>query len=248
MTTHIRATLALVILALAAIPLPGLAVSLTPYKATYDMSYGGVYVGEAVYELEIDGDDNLLFRARVEPRGIAAWISSDIVSEQSRLRLGEDGALVALQYDYLQERKQKPVELKSIGFDWPAGQARTRVDDVRRDVAIEPGTVDRMSLQLKVMLNRIAGNDDKVIAYPVVEDHEVREYRFEVMGHDRIDTAAGRYDTVRLERRHGSRTTIFWSAPALDYLPVRVEQHRSGQATSRMDLSTLKRERTPASR
>lgn len=223
---------------------PGLAATLTPYKATYDLYYGGVYAGVAFYELNIDGNGNLLFNARVEPRGVAAWISSDIVTEQSRLRLDGDGALIALQYDYQQIRNQSPIEHKSIEFDWTAGLARTRINEEVRQIAIEAGTVDRMSLQLKVMLNRLAGNDGKEIVYMIVEDHEIREYRFEVMGQERIATEAGRYDTVRLERRHGDRTTIFWSAPTLGYLPVRVEQQRTNRPTSQMDLSTINMRRT----
>ncbi len=247
MRSRLRAILVAVLLVPAAVPL-GLAATLTPYKATYDLYYGGVYAGVAFYELEIDVDGNILFNARVEPRGAAAWISSDIVSEQSRLRLDGDGSLIALQYEYKQLRNLIPVEQKSVEFDWAAGLARTRINDDRQQVAIEPGTVDRMSLQLKIMLNRLAGDDGKAITYPIVEDHEIREYHFEVMGQERLATEAGRYDTVRLERRHKDRTTIFWSAPSLSYLPVRVEQQRTNRPTSRMDLSTINMRRTPPTR
>lgn len=215
------------------------AAGLTPYRATYGLSYGGVMVGEAVYELDIDGDGNVLFNARAAPKGIAALFTSDVVSEQSRLRLDGDGALVALSYDYRQERDRRSVEQKSVEFDWQAGQALTRVNGERQRVNVGSGTVDRMSLQLKVMQDRLAGNDDASLAYQVVEDHELREYTFEVKERTRVTTEAGAYDTIRLERRHGSRTTIFWSAPALGYLPVRIEQRRTGQPTSRMDLRTI---------
>lgn len=235
-------TQAVALLAIGLIACTANAGALSPYKATYDLTYGGIRVGEAFYELAINGSGGIDFRARVEPRGIATWISSDIVREQSRLRIGEDGALIAQSYEYVQERGgREAVERKTVEFDWPAGQAHTRVNGERRRVAVEPGTVDRMSLQLKVMRNRLRGEDDRVIVYPVIEDHELREYRFEVTGEVRISTSAGEFDTIRLERRHGSRTTIFWSAPALDYLPVRVEQQRSGHPTSRMDLSRITR-------
>lgn len=217
----------------------GQASALSPYRATYELTYGGVRVGEAFYELAINGNGTVDFNARVEPRGIASWISSDIVREQSRLRVDEDGALIAQRYEYVQERGRETVERKVVEFDWSKGLAHTRVNGERKQVAIEHGTVDRMSLQLKLMRNRKAGDNEDIIVYSVVEDHELRDYRFEVTGRGRISTGAGDFDTIRLERRHGSRTTIFWSAPALDYLPVRVEQQRSGHPTSRMDLKTI---------
>jgi hypothetical protein len=249
MKTGIRAVLALLMLAMAAAPLPGLATMLTPYKATYNLSYTGFYVGEAVYELQIDSDGYVLFSARAEPKGLASFFTSDIVTEQSRLRIDDDGALVALRYDYAQERSRRIIEEKSVEFDWQAGRAQTRINGDIQHVEIENGTVDRMSLQLKVMADRLAGKEDKELVYQVVEDHELREYAFEVKERARITTEAGVYDTIRLERQHGSRTTIFWSAPSLGYLPVRVEQRRTGHATSSMDLKTLRiRDRTSVSR
>lgn len=218
--------------------LPAVAAGLTPYRAIYDLTYGGVTIGEAVYELRIDGNGNVLFNARAEPRGVAAFFSSDIVSEQSRLRL-DDGVLVALRYDYRQERNRRSLEQKSIEFDWQTGRALTQVNGERQQIVVDDGVVDRMSLQLRVMQDRLTGNDDTALVYQVVEDHELREYAFEVRERAHITTEAGAYDAVRLERQHGSRTTIFWSAPALGYLPVRIEQRRTGQPTSRMDLRTI---------
>jgi hypothetical protein len=182
MTSAIRLALAISFLALAAAPLPGLAAELIPYKAMYDLTYGGVTAGEAVYELKIDSEGNVLYHARVEPRGIAAFFTSDIVSEQSRLRLEDDGSLTAISYEYLQDRNGSSVEQKDIEFDWESGQALTRVDGDQRRVDIERGIVDRMSLQLKLMMDRLSGNEDDLLVYQVVEDHELREYRFRGQG------------------------------------------------------------------
>lgn len=212
---------------------------LRPYKANYNLTYGGMSVGMAIYELQISRDGTVLFNARVEPRGIAALIRNDIITEQSRLRLEADGTLTALRYDYLHQRNRRTEEQNSIEFDWLTGEALTRVDGEETRLAIEAGTVDRMALQLKIMVDRLAGGEDHDLAYVVVEEDELREYRFVVRDRERISTAAGSFDTVRLERRHGSRTTIFWSAPSLGYVPVRVEQRRDGQPASRMDLDSI---------
>jgi hypothetical protein len=217
----------------------GTAVALESYKATYKLSYSGFHVGEAIYELDVDDDGNVLFKARVEPRGIASLIRNDIISEQSRLQLDDDGSLIAIRYEYLHERGRLTEEEKSIEFDWEAGQAISVVDEDEVRLDLKPGTVDRMSLQLKIMQDGVLDGNHEQIIYEVVEDLELRDYQFEVKGRSRIRTGAGSFDTLRLERRHGSRTTVFWCAPALDYLPVRVEQRRDGQSTSRMDMTAV---------
>lgn len=234
-----RFFLPILTLSLLSLVFTSVAVALESYKATYRLTYSGFYVGEAFYQLHVNGNGNVLFEARVEPRGIASLIRNDIISEQSRLHLTSDGILTAIDYEYLHKRGRNVEEEKHIKFDWDNKQAISSVDgeEVRLDVA--PDTVDRMSLQLMIMQDGILDNTFEQLDYQVVEDLELRDYTFEVTGRSRISTGAGSFDTVRLERRHGSRTTIFWSAPKLGYLPVRVEQRRDGNPTSRMDMSSV---------
>lgn len=238
MTINSTVTGLIATLFLAMVAAASQAATLTPFHATYHLTVGGVTAGEATYELKIRGND-LEFKARVEPRGVASMFTSDVATEQSRLRLNGDGRLVPLHYEYRQIRYRRNIVHKQIEFDWAAGEARTRVDGERQTLAVEAGVIDRMALQLKLMRNRLAGDGADEIAYTVVEDHGLREYRFEVTGRETITTGAGDFETIRLERRHGSRTTVFWSAPALGYLPVRVEQQRSGYPTTRMDATVI---------
>ena len=58
-------------------------------------------------------------------------------------------------------------------------------------------------------------------------------------GNTKITVPAGTFDTVRVDRIHddNSRSTSFWLAPSLDYLPVKVSQINDGK---KMDLELSK--------
>ncbi len=214
------------------------AMALQPYTATYELSRSNMVVGEGKYELSIDDDGKVTFHARAETAGLVSMFRSDTVRETSRLQMKEDGTLIALGYEYKHQRGRNTEEEKRIDFDWDNNLAISVIDGKEHRLEVAPGTVDRMALQLRMMIDA-TGSADAVMKYETVNDDEVREYEFTREGRYRVQTGAGEFSTVRLERKHNGRTTIFWSAPELDYLPVRVEQHRNGKVTMRMDMTSV---------
>jgi len=214
------------------------AMALQPYTATYELSRSNMVVGEGKYELSIDDDGKVTFHARAETAGVVSMFRSDTVRETSRLQMEEDGTLTALSYEYKHQRGRSTEEEKSIDFDWDNNLAISIVDGKEHRLEVQPGTVDRMALQLRMMMDA-TGNADAVMKYETVNDDELREYEFTREGRYRVQTGAGEFSTIRLERKHNSRTTIFWSAPELGYLPVRVEQQRNGKTTMRMDMTSV---------
>lgn len=229
----IRSTLLLTLILVS-----GISMALEPYTATYNLSRGNITVGESRYELSID-DGEILFRAHAETQGVVSLFRSDEIIEESRLRLCEQGQLVAVEYTYRHQRGDIIEEEKHIDFDWEEGVAISRVDDETYELPLETGTIDQMALQLKVMQDARAGKVDERMLYQAIDEDEVEEYEFTMEGHARIETGAGEFETLRLQRDHGSRTTIFWVAPALGYLPVRVEQRREDRATISLALEAV---------
>lgn len=214
------------------------AMALQPYTATYELSRSNMVVGNGKYELSIDDDGLVTFHARAETAGLVSVFRNDTVSETSRLRLGEDGKLIAMSYEYKHRRGSSTEEEKRIDFDWENNIATAVIDGEQHRLEVSPGTVDRMALQLKVMQDMTA-DPEGTMRYETVNDDELREYEFIREGRYRIQTDAGEFSTIRLERKHDDRVTIFWSAPELGYLPVRVEQHRDGKLTMRMALTSV---------
>ena len=69
-------------------------------------------------------------------------------------------------------------------------------------------------------------------SYPLADAKEVENRRFVKQGSEKIKTSYGTFDTVKVVLEHGrpDRSTIFWLAPKLDYLPVKVS-HIDGKTS-----------------
>ncbi len=96
---------------------------------------------------------------------------------------------------------------------------------------------DNLSLEVQIrqdLLNgKFSGN------YYVAKKDKVERTPFKKSGNTKITVPAGTFDTVRVDRIHddNSRSTSFWLAPSLDYLPVKVSQVNDGK---KMDLELSK--------
>jgi hypothetical protein len=105
---------------------------------------------------------------------------------------------------------------------------------------VPTGTQDKLSYQLQLRLDLLAGKTD--MTYAVADGGKLKEYRFKVTGEEQIDTPYGRYNAVRVMRDRGEdadRETLIWLAPELDYLIVRLEQTESDGKTYALLLKNL---------
>ncbi|WP_131668132.1 DUF3108 domain-containing protein [Psychrobacter pygoscelis] len=96
---------------------------------------------------------------------------------------------------------------------------------------------DDLSLEVQIrqdLLNgKFTGN------YYMAKKDKIEKTPFKKSGSSKITVPAGTFDTVRVDRIHddNSRSTSFWLAPSLDYLPVKVMQVNDGK---KMDLELTK--------
>lgn len=96
---------------------------------------------------------------------------------------------------------------------------------------------DDLSLEVQIrqdLLNgKFSGN------YYMAKKDKIEKTPFKKSGNTKITVPAGTFDTVRVDRVHddNSRSTSFWLAPSLDYLPVKVSQINDGK---KMDLELTK--------
>lgn len=96
---------------------------------------------------------------------------------------------------------------------------------------------DDLSLEVQIrqdLLNgKFSGN------YYMAKHDKIEKTPFKKSGNTKITVPAGTFDTVRVDRIHddNSRSTSFWLAPSLDYLPVKVSQINDGK---KMDLELSK--------
>ncbi len=96
---------------------------------------------------------------------------------------------------------------------------------------------DDLSLEVQIrqdLLNgKFSGN------YYMAKKDKIEKTPFKKSGNTKVTVPAGTFDTVRVDRIHddNSRSTSFWLAPSLNYLPVKVSQINDGK---KMDLELTK--------
>jgi hypothetical protein len=203
----------------------------TGFELTYKIKAYGVVVGEMQLSLtETDDADIYIYENLTRALGLAKAFRSGVMSETSRFRVTPAG-LVPIQYD-LDDSTDNPDDDTHIAFDWTAGIADSLYEGERRDIEIEPGTLDRMSADLAVILDLQAGNGPE--RYQMVHRNALRVYEFEYLGEEEVKTPAGRFSTVKYRRqRPGSkRSGIIWFSPALCYHVVQVESLKNDKRTS----------------
>lgn len=131
-------------------------------------------------------------------------------------------------------------------FDWAAGKASTRHGDGDSVLELAPGTLDPLSVDLRIAAGLDAG--ERHWQLPMVEEDEVKEVEFRVAGEARLDTALGCLDTLRVEKVRepdSKRYTRTWYAKDHGWAPVRVEHGKTGGDHMESRIVTLLLEGVP---
>jgi len=208
------------------------------YTAHYALSRGAFTLAESKFTLQREADGRLRYHSEAEPRGLARLLFSDnSITETSVFRLHQ-GRIQALSYQFVHHNGDQ-ADRRSVRFDWENDTAISEKDGKTRRLKVPPGTVDQMVLQLAVM--RGLANGRERMSYKLVADNELKTYHFAVKGRERVHTGAGTFYTLRVERTQDpDKTTVFWCAPKLDYLPVKMLQQKKGGAAIRLELESIK--------
>ncbi len=199
---------------------------LVPFSNEYRARARGIPIA-VTHELKPldDGIWEMRFHAR-------AWVGN--VEEVSHLRLDEEGRVVPLHYTY-RRRGMGRNRTGEIAFDWKENSVHNVEDDEDWELEITENVQDRLSFQLQMQRDIIAGRDKLV--YHIADGSRMREYGFEVVGEETIDTPLGKVKTVKVKRsREGSsRVTYAWLAPEFDHLLVRLQQDE-GSSTYTLNI------------
>lgn len=207
------------------------------FTATFDLLRDDDKVGESVIRLHPTGDGGWLFETRSNAR-LFFFSFSD--REQSRLRW-HDGWPQPLAFEKERHRPGK-TEIVRQQFDW-----QSRIDSGERgkkkwSKPLQPGTQDLQSHLLALQLDLQAGKRE--MQYTVSRYGSLRNFRYQVVKEEQINTALGQLHTLRVERVRDAdddRQTISWFAPSLGYIAVRTMQYEDGELQGDMQIRTLVR-------
>ncbi|WP_407074455.1 DUF3108 domain-containing protein [Psychrobacter sp. CAL346-MNA-CIBAN-0220] len=124
-----------------------------------------------------------------------------------------------------------------LNFDPNKKQVMSNYKGKSTNLNMDQQAFDDLSLEVQIrqdLLNgKFSGN------YYMAKHDKIEKTPFKKSANTKITVPAGTFDTVRVDRVHddNSRSTSFWLAPSLDYLPVKVSQINDGK---KMDLELTK--------
>lgn len=211
---------------------------IAPFEAQYRVYAKGVPAGEGTIVLRSVGEGFYQMESQLRATGLARLILRDEITEQVEGRIGEH--VEPLHYRYRRSGGSRE-ERTEYRFDWPAGRIHAEHNSEQADLELAPRILDPLSTYLQAMWD--LKNQRRFEEYQLLDDTRIRAYRVEYQGVERLDTALGVLNTIRVFRQRpgSSRAVTFWFASDHDYLPVRVIQQRDGDEKLRMELRSLRR-------
>lgn len=234
---RLRQALATLVLALAAVP--GIADTSTefrPFDATYVGRISGAKV-EVVSSLrQVPGNRTYIYKRSSTPRGFARMFRRHGVSECAEIDASADQLFPQL-YDYLDGKGGG--KSSRIKFDWErkTAQSSYKGADVELELAGHP--IDQLSEELWV--RSLLGAGSEIPDLGIIQRNGLHAVTYEFIATEKVDVAVGNYETVHLRRRRGnsSRTTDYWYARELNWLPVKIQRRRKGKSQGTATLKAL---------
>ncbi|TNE81945.1 MAG: DUF3108 domain-containing protein [Gammaproteobacteria bacterium] len=196
---------------------PALAASeaaLVPYKLSYAATMNGMDIN-AERELRVIGDS---FEMVTSAKNLLGSIT-----EEGRFKLDEQGVIVDQGYEY--ERNiigMKKTE--ELSYDRNSGVANYETKKKKRQVKLDGNYLNRLSYQVQLQRDLIRGESD--LQYQVIARGRLKDYNFEILGEETLDTPLGPFKTIKVRRvrEDDDRQTLMWFAPTLNYLLVQLWQ------------------------
>lgn len=216
------------------------AAELKPHTAYYDVKIK-VLRGLMVTELQSDAN-GYVGTSAISPRGLARLATNGTIENRSVFRLTDQGVqpLAFEGKDTISKRKKQA----TLDFDWDAlrvtGLASEKKSGERVetefDETLENGMHDAVSLQYALMHD--LENDDLRNQYLLADGDELKTINITRLDTTTLRVPYGEFEVVPVQHQadSSSRVTTFWFAKALNYLPVKIEQHRKGKRLMKAEL------------
>ena len=187
--------------------------AMSPFQASYQFNYNGKNMGSATRTLKQAGNNwTYVFAAK------AGAIAS--ATETSRFSLSGD----QIHSNSFSRSSKILVHNNTMNINFNSGTKtiNTKKDDKARSFAWKSGVLDELNAELQIRED-LKGRGLKSTYY-IADAKEVEGRKFVKQGTEKVSTTYGTFDTVKVVMKHDKpgRQTIFWLAPKLDYLPVKV--------------------------
>ena len=211
------------LLALLAAVLPAAADELRPFTAEYSWTLRGMNAGHSTLTLARRDDGRWSYDSRSQAHGLFRLVAPGDITQVSVFRL-DNGDVLPEHYrgdDGTAATKRDA----NLSFDWRTRRVTGVYEDVPVDLPIEAGVQDDLSIQVAMMNALLRGQVPT--GFRLVDRNIVKDYQYSAEGRTTLTTPLGVIEAVIYRsRKVGARSsTLFWCAPSLSFLPLKVERH-----------------------
>jgi len=201
------------------------------FVASFVLEVFGTTVGRSEWRLVPGENAQFLWESRSETAGAGALIRDVYVTERSESEV-YDQAFRPLVYRYDRYGKNATRSIR-VRFDWDNGVVLNTAKGHTWRMSVPAGTLDKLNYLLALMRDLADGK--RSMQYTIADGGRLKVYDMREVGSETLETALGTLETVKIRRlRHkDDREATLWCAPALGFLPVKLEHRdREGRLVS----------------
>ena len=195
------------------------AYAVVPFTATYSFNLDNKASGTAVRKLSREGNQWVYnFDARVPVIATA--------SEKSVFSLSNHQVVsqhYQRQYKILVHNQQT-----SLDFNNASKSIQVKRDQKNSQLPWQAGVLDDLNVEIQLREDLKKGGLKST--YLIADQKDITPRQFVNEGAVKVNTPSGSYDAVKVRINHQKKdkSTVFWLAPSLDYLPVKVTHNDDG--------------------
>lgn len=205
--------------------------ALSPFNASYQFTYNGKNVGSATRQLVQNGNTwTYTFSAK------AAALAS--ATETSRFGFS-NGQINSSSFSRTSKVLTHNNKL-NITFNPTSKTISTQKDNKARSFAWKAGVLDELNAELQVREDlKSTGLKN---TYYIADAKSADARQFIKQGTESVKTPYGTYNTIKVLLKHSNATksSTFWLAPQLDYLPVKMA-HQDGKTSFSLLLTNYQK-------
>ncbi|ETX09848.1 hypothetical protein MUS1_05150 [Marinomonas ushuaiensis DSM 15871] len=206
---------------------------LTPYSAVYST------VWKKGISLKVEGKQTLSKKSDNLWQFVFSADSMIASLDETSVFYVEDNQIIPTKYQY----KSKVLGKKRsaiLTFDWEQNLVHNNVKDKPWNLAINPNTLDKLSVQLQIRQDLKLGKNE--FDYQIADGGYIKNWRFERRQRETINTELGRVSAIkiiRVDNLSKGKQTAFWFVPKFDYLLVKLEHKEDGESYQ-LDIDSFK--------
>ncbi len=203
-------------------------------RLSFDVDWNGIPLGDANINLIPEGQGCYRYESKTNPIGAVRWLYGSPY-EVSEFCV-KDGVIRPSHYQYSIDKR--PKDGFTLDFDWAARKVKTVKNGQTTMRDLPEVAYDRFGMQQAIRLWVMSLSDTtkrSEAEFVSVDDRDINHYRFAVLGHEKVETAAGTIDAIRIDRIDSkTRSTHSWVAPSRDFQVIKVESVNRGNVELKM--------------